>query len=228
MLSGKKITKVVAVGGMVELRAGGKALLFSDGVNLRYHAPGGKRPKKHQLLIQLMDGSAISASIQMYGGLWCYDEGKFENQYYEAAKTKPSPLSKAFDATYFETLITSPEVRKLSLKAFLATEQRIPGLGNGVLQDILWKAGLNPKRKVQTLSNEELSRLFTTIKEILKQMTDQGGRDTETDLFGRSGGYKTVMSKLHLGEPCPACGASIVKEAYLGGSIYYCTSCQKS
>jgi hypothetical protein len=32
------------------------------------------------------------------------------------------------------------EVKKLSLKALLATEQRIPGLGNGVLQDILFKA----------------------------------------------------------------------------------------
>lgn|GEM_PF-2077218 len=30
-------------------------------------------------------------------------------------------------------------------KAFLATEQRIPGLGNGVLQDILWTARIHPK-----------------------------------------------------------------------------------
>jgi len=26
---------------------------------------------------------------------------------------------------------------------------------------------------------------------------------------------------------CPACGGKIVREAYLGGNIYYCPECQK-
>jgi formamidopyrimidine-DNA glycosylase len=43
----------------------------------------------------------------------------------------------------------------LSAKAFLATEQRIPGLGNGVLQDILFTAGIHPKRKMAAISEEE-------------------------------------------------------------------------
>ena len=27
-------------------------------------------------------------------------------------------------------------------------------------------------------------------------------------------------------EPCPVCGEPIVKEAYLGGAVYYCPGCQ--
>ncbi len=53
------------------------------------------------------------------------------------------------------------------------------------------------------------------------------GRDTERDLFGNLGGYKTIMSKNTVDKPCPICNTTIKKEAYLGGSIYYCTSCQK-
>jgi formamidopyrimidine-DNA glycosylase len=57
-------------------------------------------------------------------------------------------------------------------------------------------------------------------------MAEQGGPDTERDLFGQPGGYRTVLSRNTAGTPCPACGSIIVKEAYLGGSIYYCPRCQ--
>ena len=58
-------------------------------------------------------------------------------------------------------------------------------------------------------------------------MTDKGGRDTERDLFGKRGGYKTKLSKNTLQNPCPNCGDTIKKEAYLGGAVYYCPTCQK-
>jgi len=54
-----------------------------------------------------------------------------------------------------------------------------------------------------------------------------GGRDTEKNLFGNTGSYKTKMSKNTAGKSCFACGTTIVKEAYMGGSIYYCPKCQK-
>ena len=58
-------------------------------------------------------------------------------------------------------------------------------------------------------------------------MTFEGGRDTERDLFGCLGGYKTRLGKNTAGKPCPVCGDIIKKEAYMGGSIYYCPTCQK-
>ncbi len=83
---------------------------------------------------------------------------------------------------------------KLSLKAFLATEQRIPGLGNGVLQDILYNARLHPKKKLGALSDGEFAALFSSVKNTLAEMTRNGGRDTEKDLFGSTGGYVTKLS----------------------------------
>lgn len=68
--------------------------------------------------------------------------------------------------------------------------------------------------------------MFQAVRQVLSAITEQGGRDTERDLYGRFGGYRTILSKKTVGTPCPACGSTIVKEAYLGGSIYYCPGCQ--
>jgi formamidopyrimidine-DNA glycosylase len=57
-------------------------------------------------------------------------------------------------------------------------------------------------------------------------MAIQGGSDTELDLFGRPGGYKTIISKNTVNKPCPACGTIIKKETYLGSNVYYCEKCQ--
>ena len=57
-------------------------------------------------------------------------------------------------------------------------------------------------------------------------MAFEGGRDVERDLYGNPGGYKTILSKNTLNNPCPRCGSEIVKQAYLGGSVYFCTGCQ--
>lgn len=229
-LSGNAIVSAHAPGGMVEIKLTKATLLFSDGVNLRYLQPAALVPEKHQLLLTFMDGSALVASVQMYGGLSCWtDDDIFDNPYYIAAKSKPSPLNENdFNEDYFNGILEMEDVRNLSLKAALATQQRIPGLGNGVLQDILWKAKLSPRCKVNSLSGAEKLDLFTSLKKTLAEMAHLGGRDTEKDLFGNPGGYQVVMSAKNTGRPCPNCGTPIVKEAYLGGNVYYCRQCQRS
>ncbi len=226
MLSGKTIGASQHYAGMVEIQVDDVVLLFGDGVNLRFHKTQEEQPLKHQLLIEFKDATSISASVAMYGGLWCFASGTNDNPYYLVAKAKPSPLTDAFDYTYFSNLI-QPDTQKLSFKAFLATQQRIPGLGNGVLQDILFMAKLHPKRKVATLTASENGVLFHTIKTTLNEMARLGGRDTEKDLFGSPGEYRTQMSKNTAGKPCQICGSPVQKQAYMGGSIYFCPGCQK-
>jgi formamidopyrimidine-DNA glycosylase len=226
-LRGKTIGATTNRAGIVEMRAGDAFILFSDGVALRFHNKDEKRPPKHQLLLEFEDGMALSGSVQMYGGLVCFREGEYQNKYYEVAKSKPSPLTDKFDWSYFSKLIDLPDVQKLSIKAFLATEQRIPGLGNGVLQDILYNTKIHPKQKILDLTNDDKKRLFKSVKSTLKEMTDKGGRDTTNDLFGKPGGYITKLSQNTLNKPCPVCGGKIFKQPYMGGSIYFCNGCQK-
>ena len=225
LLSGRTVTGAKAHGGLVEVALDGAYLLFGDGANLRYIEQGQTLPAKHQLLLLLDDGSALTCSVQMYGGIWAFAEGQFDNPYYDVACTKPSPLSNAFDTAWFDGIVAAAPA-KLSAKGLLATEQRIPGLGNGVLQDILLNAGVNPRAKVSALSGADQEALFESVKATLAEMTAQGGRNTEKDLFGRSGGYKTKLSAKTPGMICPQCGGPVVKQAYMGGSVYFCPECQ--
>jgi formamidopyrimidine-DNA glycosylase len=223
-LINKVIEKARPVGGLIEMNIGNQKMVFSDGVQLIWLQKSDKIPEKHQLLLNFSDGTSLVAKIQMYGGIWCFKEGKWENEYYEIAREKPSPLWEEFDFKYLEKLLK--KYPKKSAKAFLATEQRIPGLGNGVLQDILFDAKIHPKTKIEFLSEIEKMNLFKSIKNILSRMVEFGGRDTEKDLLGNPGKYKTKMSKKTVGTTCPDCGGTIKKTTYLGGSIYYCEICQ--
>lgn len=226
-LVGRTITGTTAYGGRLEVAVDDAVMLFGEGVALRCHLPGAKRPAKHQLLVEFDDGSALTGSVQMYGGLWCFPKGAFDDYYYKVAREKPSPLGPEFNQEYFDGLLSVPGAGKLSAKAFLATEQRIPGLGNGVLQDILYNAGIHPRSKVQDLTVPELEKLYVAVRTTLKDMFAQGGRDTEKDLFGNPGGYPTRLSSKTHGQPCLRCGSLIAKESYMGGAIYFCATCQE-
>lgn len=224
-LAGGIISSIEAVGGFVDVHVGDTHLIYSEGINLRYLIQGEKLPQKHQLLLEFEDGSYLVGSVQMYGGLW-YFEHSTENAYYKQAKSKPSPLSDDFDYNYFTRLIRDEALVKKSVKEVLASKQRIPGLGNGVLQDILFNAGLHPKRRINSLSEADVKVLFESIKGTLLDMRIKGGRDTEKDLFGCAGAYRTKLSKFTNGKACGVCGSVIQKKAYMGGSVYYCETCQ--
>lgn len=227
LLAGRTVGKASALGGMVEIEAGGAKILFGEGAAIRFHGPGEPVPSKHQLLVEFADRSALTAAVQMYGGMGAFLEGGLDNPYYRAAREKPSPFAPEFDWAYFDRIASAPEALKLSLKGVLATGQRIPGLGNGVLQDILFRAGMHPKKKALTLDARKRRILFDSVKKTLSEMAARGGRDTELDLFGRPGGYKTILSKKTENTPCPVCRGLIKKESYMGGSIYYCEGCQE-
>lgn len=226
LFNNKTMGEALCYGGLVEITIEDAILLFGDGIRLRFHERGEKYPTKHQLLIEFQDSSALSATVQMYGGLWGFKKGAFDNPYYKKAKESPSPLSASFDRSYFDELISAPPSIKLSLKAFLATEQRIPGLGNGVLQDILYQAQIHPKERVKELDEKRRAMLFDSLKDTLERMASLGGRDTEKDLFNEPGGYLTKLSRKTHQQPCQLCDQNIQKSQYLGGAIYYCPGCQ--
>lgn len=225
MLTGRRILSAGGYGAFIDLLLDDDLhLTVSDGVNVRLYDADAAIPPKYQLLATLDDGRFLVFTVAMYGGINAF-RGDWDNAYYRGARTKISPLDVGFDAAYFGNLLAGAK-RNLSAKAFLATEQRIPGLGNGVLQDILFRAGIHPKRKIDTLADADAERLFGVVKSLLTEMTRRNGRDTEKDLFGVCGGYVVQLSRNTCAAPCPVCGGPIVKEAYLGGAVYYCPRCQ--
>lgn len=226
LLTGRTVTGAISYGAKLHMKLSDNAgLAFFEGVNLRYWADQKDVPKKHQMLLAFDDGTFLTGAVQMYGAFYGY-MGELDNQYDRIAREKPDVLSDAFTRDYFQSLLDGVKKTRLSAKAFLATEQRIPGLGNGVLQDILFNARISPKHNVATLTEPETARLYDAIRNTLFQMAEKGGRNIKKDLFGNPGGYETIMSKLTYLNPCPRCAGTVKKEAYMGGSVYYCPICQ--
>lgn len=225
MLVGRTIQAAKGYGSFVDLLMDADThLLIGDGTNMRYYTSTEQAPKKFQLLIVFTDDSFLAFTVSMYGSIYAF-QGEFDNPYYQGSIHKICPLDRSFDKAYFLDMIKNLK-KDMSAKALIATEQRIPGLGNGVAQDILFNARISPKRKISTLTDEDIDRLFLSVKSTLEEMTRQGGRDTEKDLYGALGNYRTILSKNTYNDPCPVCGDRIKKESYLGGSVYYCPNCQ--
>lgn len=139
------------------------------------------------------------------------------------------PFINTDDFTYefFKTLIDNTRGRTLSAKQLLATKNQIPGIDNNLLQDILWETQVNPKSKIENLNEDEFQRIFTAIKTVPSEIINAGGKDIDKDVYGKSGGFSCKVSRNTVGKPCNRCGTTIIKEAYLGGSVFYCPTCQK-
>lgn len=227
LLVDKTIQSSKGYGMFVDLLLSDRMILnIGDGTIARYYRPGDKIPDNYQLLLTFDDESFLAFSVAMYGFIYAYPNGEVDNKYYRLSKESISPLSNEYTPAHFDRLFSEAK-KTLSAKALLATEQRIPGVGNGVTQDILFNARVNPKQKVLALPDQKKEMLFTALKETLLKMTAEGGRDTQPDLYGNYGNYQTILSSKTWQNGCPSCGHAIVKEAYLGGSVYYCPECQK-
>lgn len=226
LLAGKTVTSITDRHFYVEIVIEDYTLLFRDGANLRY-CQDQALPKKSKLLLIFDDGSYLNMTTSMYAaiGLFKTADG-CDNPYYLHELHTIGPLHSDFTYAYFKNLLNE-QTWKLSAKAFLATDQRILGVGNGTVQDILFNVRLHPKRKMKTLSEDELRFLYESLLSTLNTMIAAHGRDTEKDIFNQPGGYPTLLSKNTYKNPCPVCHQLLCKEHYLGGSIYYCPHCQK-
>jgi formamidopyrimidine-DNA glycosylase len=140
---------------------------------------------------------------------------------------RPTPVDAAFTREHLDRLIEEQGEAKRTAKGLLTQEQLIPGLGNALAQDILFRAGIGPKRPVTVLTPAERDALHAAIVGTVREAIELGGRDDEVDLFGRSGGYRRTMDARTVGRPCPRCGTAIVKLQYLGGACYLCPACQR-
>ncbi len=206
----------------------GYVLVFGEcGGKILHHPAGAKLPEKYHLWLVFTDGASLTATTQMWGAMELYEAGQeLERQYIK--DMRPTPTEPEFTLGYFCMLIDSLLAgEKRSVKGLLTQEQLVPGLGNAIAQDILFRAGLHPKHPIGELSGDQRRQLYDAIELTVREAIAGGGRCDETDLFNHPGGYIRLMDSRVVGQPCPACGMTIEKLQYLGGACYLCPHCQQ-
>ncbi len=111
-----------------------------------------------------------------------------------------------------------------AIKSTLMDQNKILGLGNRYVDEILWRSKVHPARKGNSLTQEELNRIFVNMKEILQEAYNLGGDEHYTDVYGNNGKWS---ASVHGKKVCPICGATLQKIKIGGRTSYICPNCQK-
>jgi len=98
-----------------------------------------------------------------------------------------------------------------AVKAVLLDQRRVAGLGNLLVDEILWRSGIAPTRPVDELSAGDIGLLRGGIVETIEDLRDRGGSHTGDLQESRSPGAV-----------CPRDGAAIRHDTVGGRSTYWC------
>ena len=121
--------------------------------------------------------------------------------------------------------------RSMKLKALLTDPSLVAGVGPVYSDEILWEAGLRHDRLSDSLSSQEIRRLYRALVETLHEAVKHRGTTTDAhpfeDLYGKPGGYQSELKVYgREGEACRRCRAPIVKQRVGGKPIHLCEQCQ--
>ena len=227
LLPGRRIGEARAHGSHVDIAlSGGWTLQLGDGGERSIlHDEGAELPKKYHLLLRLTGGGMLTVSVQGWGAVRLFD--KAQHRRWLADEGGLGAMDDALTLDAFQELLADHASRTdRPVKAFFVNRPPIKGIGNGYLQDILFAAGVHPRRKVRSLRAGERRKCYRALRKVLGEAIAKGGRDDELDLHGRPGGYVRTLDRRALGKPCPGCGTTIEKMQFLGGACYVCPTCQ--
>lgn len=117
---------------------------------------------------------------------------------------------------------------KHTLKRTLTDPRTYSGIGNAYSDEILHRARLSPVRMSTALEDDELTRLYRAIQDVLLEWTDRlRADDPNKPLPDKVTAFRKEMA-VHgkAGEPCPVCGSPVQRIAYADNETNYCATCQ--
>ena len=147
-------------------------------------------------------------------------------EHFLLSKIGVEPLGRELTTEYLQNNFKK---RVINIKNALMDQKIIAGIGNIYASEILYKAKINPLRKVNSLSQNDLNSIITFTKIILKRSIDVGGT-TIRDHMQPDGSLGYFKQKLQVygkvNEKCKTCNSYIVKEVISNRSTFICKHCQ--
>jgi formamidopyrimidine-DNA glycosylase len=232
-LDGRKITAVSRRGKYLILKLDdGNALIVHLGMSgqlLRAKGARDATPKHTHVTITFTQGGQLRfVDPRTFGEMFVSPFAGLDQDVDELAHLGIDPLESAMSWDYFGELVAQ---RHMKLKAALMDQKFLAGIGNIYSDEILFNAGLRWDRMSDSLSPEEVRRLYRALVETLQDAVKYRGSsladEQYVDLFGNKGEYQ-LHHKVYAreGEACKRCRHVIVRQKTGGRSTFFCDACQ--
>ena len=182
----------------------------------------------HVVIIFTQGGQLRFIDPRTFGELFVTTLDELDEQVPELAHLGFDPVDDMMSWTRFGEMLTA---RKTKLKALLMDQKFVAGLGNIYSDEILFAAGLRYDRPSESLSSQEVRRLYRAMVETLQDAIKHRGSsladEQYRDLFGAMGQYQT-MHKVYdrEGQACRRCRSTITRVKLNGRSSFLCPQCQ--
>lgn len=141
------------------------------------------------------------------------------------AKLGLEPFHEEFTIDYLKKQFKSDR----AVKNLLLDQQKIVGLGNIYVNEVLFLSKIHPETKAKYLNENDLSRIKTTSIKVLNKAIALGGSSirsyySDDNITGRF--QNELVVHLRQDEPCVNCGTKIIKLKVSGRGTYLCPNCQ--
>lgn len=215
---------------------GGTSVLLHLGMSGRIHVEprGTNTARKHEhVVIETTDGVRAGLVDPRRFGAVLSMRTEEEDAHPLLAGLGVEPLGPDFGAARLAGCLAG---RRSPIKTALLDQKLIAGLGNIYVCEALFRAGVHPETRADTLLPSGIARLAEAIPAVLEEAIASGG-STLRD-YVRPDGEKGGFQELHRvygreGEPCPACpgppGCGGVRRLVQSGrSSFFCPLRQRS
>jgi len=228
---GRKFTKVERRGKYVLMHLdNGDVLVVHFGMSGQF-VRGNKRqalpPHTHVVLTFQQGGDLRFVDPRTFGEMFvtATDElGKVKELQHIAI----DPLDHVFTWNAFGAALAD---RASKMKQLLMDQKFISGLGNIYSDEVLFGAGLRYDRLSDSLSSQEVRRLYRAMQEVLQDAIRFRGTTLDdeayVDLFGKPGEFQNELKVYgRTGLPCRRCRTPIQAVKISGRNSYFCPQCQ--
>jgi formamidopyrimidine-DNA glycosylase len=145
----------------------------------------------------------------------------------------PEPLAPEFDGPRLAEALAG---RATSIKAALLDQRIVAGLGNIYVSEILYRAGISPRRRAGSVTGARAERLAAAVKSVLAEAVAAGGSSLR-DYVQTSGELGYFQHRWAVydreGKPCPDCDCDLAQTGGIrrivqgGRSTFYCPRRQR-
>jgi formamidopyrimidine-DNA glycosylase len=232
-LEGKKMTGVERRGKYILVKIeGGEVLVIHLGMSGQLIRTKGTREQMakhtHVVITFTQGGQLRFIDPRTFGEMFVTELDIVEKEVTELAHLGIDPLENAMSWDAFGRLVAS---KHMKLKTLLMDQKFLAGIGNIYSDEILWGAGLRWDRLSDSLSPEEIRRLYRAMIEILQEAVKYRGSsladEQYVDLYGKPGEFQ-FHHKVYAreGEACRRCRKPLVRQRVGGRSTFFCEACQ--